>query len=236
MMTDASADGRLGRARARRVDPARPAAARRGPSRRRTPARQDAPRPARRSPRPGPPPISSSATPSSASASGSRSSSRPMTAEPVRRRRRARAPARTTSRPAARRSRRAGRTAGWPGPRRTDGRDRTGQQVRLHERDPVRRRHAPTAFSARVERVVGHVGREDLDRRSSARSPAQRDGEGDRDGAAARPDVDDPDRRRTGRPRRSAEPPHDLRLGELDEPLGLRSRDQRPASTANASP
>ena len=65
---------------------------------------------------------------------------------------------------------------------------------------------------------------------------AQRDRQRDRDRAGARADVDDPDRPGAGRPWGGEQPGDDLRLGQVDDPLGLGSRDQRAGVVANASP
>ena len=62
---------------------------------------------------------------------------------------------------------------------------------------------------------------------SSIRLPPDGERHGDR--PAPGPDVGDPDRRRAGRARRGRGAARTISsLGELDEPLGLRARDERP--------
>ena len=161
---------------------------------------------------------------------GSRSSSRPMTVEPV-------GPAVERERRLERgRDRQArdrvacGRTAGSRGRCRTGRSIDRRQEVGLEERDAVRRRRG-----RRRSRGPGPA------RRARCRSPRRHDLAGRRprrrsvhgsaigDRAAARPDVDDPDRRRAGGPRaRRASRRMTSARAELDEPLGLRPRDERP--------
>ena len=101
------------------------------------------------------------------------------------------------------------------------------QQVRLDERGPGPRRHArprsrgpARAHRARCRspgsrppRARAAPQRAPPARPRSRHSPSRRP----RSGAAA-----------PRRPRAAPQPPHDLGLGELDEPLGLGPRDQRP--------
>ena len=67
-------------------------------------------------------------------------------------------------------------------------------------------------------------------------TPPQPDGQRDRDRAAPRPDVDDPEVRLPGGRALEAEPAHDLVLRELDEALRLGPRDQRPRVDLEGEP
>ena len=94
----------------------------------------------------------------------------------------------------------------------------------------------PTAFSrASPSASARDVGREDLDRLERA-AGAETTARATAIAPLPGPDVHDPERRRRRRAGRRSEPAHDLGLGQLDEPLRLRPRDERPASTSNASP
>ena len=159
------------------------------------------PRRARRSPAPWSAPISSSATPS-----GGERLRQPVEqpaddarARPARRR--GRDAARTTSRPAAWRSRRV-RTYGRLASTRSNGPRRpVRQQVRL-ARSAIRSATAwPTAFSRASSSASGEMSVARIVDRLERPALPQRDGQRDGDRAAARPDVDDPERRRARRPR-----------------------------------
>ena len=149
-------------------------------------------------------PISSSASPSVASTFGRRSSSRADDLEPIARRRRAPSPARTMWPPGDVPSRHAGRTAGW----RERGRRRAAVGSFREAGDRPRRnviRSATawaTAFSRARSRASGETSVARIATASDSATLPQLDREGDRDRAASRADIHDPQRDASERARR----------------------------------
>jgi hypothetical protein len=81
-------------------------------------------------------------------------------------------------------------------------------------------------LASQLERLRSQVGAHDPDVVEHP-SPAQRHGQGNRDGTATRADVDDSDGAGARRARAGQQPAHHLGLGQLDQPLGLGPRDER---------
>ena len=79
-----------------------------------------------------------------------------------------------------------------------------------------------------IEGVGRHVDGRDRDLVRGHAPGAQANGQGDRDGATPRSDVDDAQGLGRSRPGPCREPGHDLRQHEVDDVLGLGSRDERP--------
>ena len=107
------------------------------------------------------------------------------------------------------------------------------QQIGFDERDPVGDRVTDGILAGKLEGIRRDVGREDRDSVGRATLP-QLDREGDRDRAASRADIHDP-QRAPARRRRSEPADHSLHR-QLDEALRLRPRDQRAAVHLKASP
>ena len=139
-------------------------------------------------------PISSRATPPPASATGNRSTSRPMTASPSGPPSRARLGSKVVARGSV--GHRVVADVGQVGQHEVEalaGRP-VRQQVGDREGDPVGDRVADGVLAREIERIRGDVDGEDLDRLERPEL-AEPDGQRDRDRAAPRPDVDDPERR-----------------------------------------
>ena len=108
-------------------------------------------------------------------------------------------------------------------------------EVGRREADPVPDPVPDGVLAGQVERVRRDVDRQQHDLVGLHPAPAQVRGDRDRDRAAPRPDVEHA-QLVARRPHAHHEPPHDLLEHQVDQPLGLGSRDERPASTVNTSP
>ena len=227
LVTAAARDARRGRPRrsaAGRQDPPRPRSSSRAASTPRRPSRSRA----------WSAPISRRARPAASSRAGSSASRRRMTSSPsgppssasrgsnpIGAGRPARSPVRMYGRFAQTRSKRSG-VRSSPAPVPAAGR-RSATATPTWSATPW-----ATAFSAASCGRPGRlVRRDDLHLRGHA-TPPQGGGDRDRDGAGARPDVGDANRRRPDRARRAAQHVGQLGEGEIHEELRLGARHERP--------
>ena len=154
------------------------------------------------------------------------------------RRRRGRAPARRRPRPAAPPSRRRGRRAGWRATMSHGSVVDRRQEVGRRRTGPGPPTPWPTAFSRARSSASGEMSvASDRDLVDRTRRRRRSDGERDRDRAAARPDVERP-AAVVARP--AARPSASRRMisleRQVDEPLGLGSRDERPRVDGEGEP
>ena len=94
---------------------------------------------------------------------------------------------------------------------------------------------ADRVLAGQVERIGGDVDGEDLDRLAGARRPQSATASATATAPLPVPTSTIRSGTAAGRARR-AQPAHDLGLGELDEPLRLGPRDERPRVDAEGQP
>ena len=110
-----------------------------------------------------------------------------------------------------------------------------GQEVGDRETDPVGDRMPDRVLLGQVQRVRGDIHGQDVHLLERPEGP-QRHGHRDRDRAAPRADVHDPERRGALLPDPSPKATKDLADREVDDQLRLRSRDEGPRVDLEGEP